>query len=119
MVGSTNLMGGCHTEERIREHENVSRRAARDRTAELLTAVGRPNAGERAKLRQDFGTAFVSIRHDTGLVANMADRIAVNKPAGSSSTARSVISSNGPAHPHASGPARFHRATRPGNGSGG
>jgi hypothetical protein len=44
MVGSTNLMGGCHTGERIREDENVSRRAARDRNAELLTAVGRPNA---------------------------------------------------------------------------
>ncbi|HTA10712.1 MAG TPA: ABC transporter ATP-binding protein, partial [Streptosporangiaceae bacterium] len=38
---------GWQIEEQIREHEKVSRQAARDRTIELLTSVGIPNARER------------------------------------------------------------------------
>jgi oligopeptide/dipeptide ABC transporter ATP-binding protein len=38
---------GWQIEEQIREHEKVSKQAARDRTIELLTAVGIPNASER------------------------------------------------------------------------
>jgi len=118
---------GWQIEEQIREHEHVSRQAARDRAVELLTAVGIPNAHERAdayphqfsggmrqrvmiamavscnpdvliadepttaldvtiqaqilslirKLREEFGTAVVLITHDMGVVADMADRIAV------------------------------------------
>ena len=118
---------GWQIEEQIREHEKVSKQAARDRAIELLTAVGIPNARERVdayphqfsggmrqrvmiamavscnpdvliadepttaldvtiqaqilnlikKLREDFGTAVVLITHDMGVVADMADRIAV------------------------------------------
>jgi len=118
---------GWQIEEQIREHEQVSKQAARDRAIELLTAVGIPNARERAdayphqfsggmrqrvmiamavscnpdlliadepttaldvtiqaqilslirKLKADFGTAVVLITHDMGVVADMADRIAV------------------------------------------
>jgi oligopeptide/dipeptide ABC transporter ATP-binding protein len=38
---------GWQIEEQIREHEKVSRQAARDRAIELLAAVGIPNARER------------------------------------------------------------------------
>jgi peptide/nickel transport system ATP-binding protein len=118
---------GWQIEEQIREHEKVSKRAARDRAIELLTAVGIPNARERVgayphefsggmrqrvmiamavscnpdvliadepttaldvtiqaqilnlikKLKDEFGTAVVLITHDMGVVADMADRIAV------------------------------------------
>jgi len=118
---------GWQIEEQIREHENVSKQAARDRAIELLNSVGIPNARERIdayphqfsggmrqrvmiamavscspdvliadepttaldvtiqaqilnlikKLREDFGTAVVLITHDMGVVADMADRIAV------------------------------------------
>ncbi len=118
---------GWQIEEQIREHEKVSKHAARDRAIELLTSVGIPNARERVdayphqfsggmrqrvmiamavscnpdvliadepttaldvtiqaqilglikKLREDYGTAVVLITHDMGVVADMADRIAV------------------------------------------
>jgi peptide/nickel transport system ATP-binding protein len=118
---------GWQIEEQIREHEKVSKQAARDRAIELLTSVGIPNARERVdayphqfsggmrqrvmiamavscnpdvliadepttaldvtiqaqilslirKLKDDFGTAVVLITHDMGVVADMADRIAV------------------------------------------
>ncbi len=118
---------GWQIEEQIREHEKISKQAARDRAIELLTSVGIPNARERVdayphqfsggmrqrvmiamavscnpdvliadepttaldvtiqaqilglikKLREDYGTAVVLITHDMGVVADMADRIAV------------------------------------------
>jgi peptide/nickel transport system ATP-binding protein len=118
---------GWQIAEQIREHEKLSKRAARDRAIELLTAVGIPNARDRVdsyphefsggmrqrvmiamavscnpdvliadepttaldvtiqaqilnlikKLKTDFGTAVVLVTHDMGVVADMADRIAV------------------------------------------
>jgi oligopeptide/dipeptide ABC transporter ATP-binding protein len=118
---------GWQIEEQIREHENISKQAARGRAVDLLTSVGIPNPRERVdayphelsggmrqrvmiamaiscnpdvliadepttaldvtiqaqilalirKLRDDIGTAVVLITHDMGVVADMADRIAV------------------------------------------
>jgi peptide/nickel transport system ATP-binding protein len=118
---------GWQIAEQIREHEKISRQAARARAIELLTSVGIPNAAERVdafphefsggmrqrvmiamavscnpdvliadepttaldvtiqaqilnlirKLKKDYGTAVVLITHDMGVVADMADRIAV------------------------------------------
>jgi peptide/nickel transport system ATP-binding protein len=118
---------GWQIVEQIREHDKVSKKAARDRAIDLLKAVGIPHASERVddyphqfsggmrqrvmiamaiscnpdvliadepttaldvtiqaqilnlikKLREDFGTAVVMITHDMGVVADVADRIAV------------------------------------------
>jgi peptide/nickel transport system ATP-binding protein len=118
---------GWQIAEQIRAHEHITKQAARDRSIELLAAVGIPHARERvddyphqfsggmrqrvmiamalscnpdiliadepttaldvtiqaqiltliSKLRDDFGTAVVMITHDMGVVAEVADRVAV------------------------------------------
>jgi peptide/nickel transport system ATP-binding protein len=79
--------------EAIRTHEDVSRELAKRRTIEALRSVGIPSPEERFEsfphemsaqvleliqaLRDDFGTAVILITHDLGVVAQMADDVAV------------------------------------------
>ncbi len=118
---------GWQISEQIREHEQISKRAAHNRAIELLGAVGIPHPRERVddyphhfsggmrqrvmiamalscspdlliadepttaldvtiqaqilnlikKLKEDFGSAVILITHDMGVVADIADRVAV------------------------------------------